>query len=283
MSIVEEIAKQHIIKDPPNKLINFILGMINTYPKNAKFATQNKDEEVVLIMRRHISRNFQWVFTAIFLLLFPLIIHLIGDFMNISFTEAENDSEIILALNSGLITGVLIFYYLLVLTYMYFGFIHWFYDAFIVTNERYVSIDFDIFKGRTVTDIPLHDIIDVSEKVIGFLPSMFGYGNIEFKTISEKFIVLEAIPATTWFRDSFVDLIAFIRAKRESPKDTAPVKKKEEVKQDTVLTEKFFEKHLENQKEADKEVVSRLEDIDKSINSLKEKKREIISNSTIEP
>ena len=174
------------------------------------------------------------------------------------------------------------YYFLLIITYAYFGFIHWFYDAFIITNERFISIDFDILKGRTITDIPLADIIDVSEIVHGFFPSMFGYGTIEFKTISEKFISIENICYPTWFRDSFVDLIAFIRSKSDSPKDTELDREfSDKVEESSSLEENITESPVEvktevvTEENAEKKV--------KEVKGVKENKIELNNTRYIEP
>lgn len=214
MSIFEEIAKHHVIKDPPSKDLMKFLGMINTYPKNATFATQNPDENVVMVVRKHIFRNISWVINALLAFFLPLIMVSLVTSWDMNYNDGQFlNSDILRSVNAGMLTAILLFYYGFVATYIYFSYIHWFYDVFIITNNRYISIDFDILNGRTIVDLPLSDIIDVSEKVLGFLPAMIGYGNIEFKTLSEKFIVLDNIPYPTWFRDSFVDLIQFIRLK----------------------------------------------------------------------
>jgi uncharacterized membrane protein (DUF485 family) len=238
MSIFEEIEKQHIIKDPPNKDIMKLLGMINTYPKEATFATQDPDENIVMVVRKHIFRNATWIINTIVMITIPILMVTILSAWDTSFNDGQlMNSDIIENVNSSVLTAVALFYYSFVFTYIYFSYIHWFYDVFIITNQRYVSIDFDILHGRTIVDIPLSDIIDVSEKVLGFLPTLIGYGNIEFKTLSEKFIVLDNIPAPTWFRDSFVDLIHFIRTKENEPaaEKLDEIEKEEEVKEEVNL------------------------------------------------
>jgi hypothetical protein len=240
MRVIEEIERQHIIKDPPSKELMRILGMIVTYPKNAKFATQNPDENVVMVIRKHFFRNASWVFNAFIIFIIPFALAaLIGVWDNSININSIFTEEIIGSSNIGIVTALLFFYLGFVSTYAYFSFIHWFYDVFIITNERYISIDFDILHGRTIVDIPLSDIIDVSEKVLGFLPTMIGYGNIEFKTTSEKFIVLDNIPSPTWFRDSFVDLIHFIRDRKTIKLKAQP--KQKELKINEVLSTDFKE------------------------------------------
>jgi hypothetical protein len=213
----DKLIKQHVIKQPPNAETMRFLGMISTYPKNATFATQNDTEVVVMVVRRHLFKNFGWLFTAAIAALVPYIGGMVIYYFDHNFNQDMLlNSSIVQAVNGSYIFVLGLFYYSFVVTYAYFKYIHWFYDIFIITNERYISIDFDILKGKTIIDIPLTDIVDISEKILGFLPTLIGYGNIEFKTLSEKFIVLEDIPEPTWFRDSLADLIKFIRAQFES-------------------------------------------------------------------
>lgn len=283
MGILEEITKKNIIKEPPNAALMKFFGMINTYPGDAYFATQNENEQVVMVIRKHIIKNFNWLITTIIALVAPILIITILNYWDTNFNEGQLlNNEVILSINSGILNGLLYFYFLLIITYAYFGFIHWFYDAFIITNERFISIDFDILKGRTITDIPLADIIDVSEIVHGFFPSMFGYGTIEFKTISEKFISIENICYPTWFRDSFVDLIAFIRSKSDSPKDTELDREfSDKVEESSSLEENITESPVEvktevvTEENAEKKV--------KEVKGVKENKIELNNSRYIEP
>lgn len=281
MNILEEIATQHVIKDPPSKEIMKFLGMINTYPKNATFATQNKDEQVVMVVRKHIFRNASWMFSAAVAFLTPLLISFLISFWDTNFNQdLFLTSDIMQSINSPMLSALLLFYYGFVVTYVYFSFIHWFYDVFIITNDRYISIDFDILHGRTIVDIPLSDIIDVSEKVLGFLPTIIGYGNIEFKTLSEKFIVLDNIPHPTWFRDSFVDLIQFIRAKKDVKVENPD---SEREKDDRLKFEELLDKQLQDVSEDRKVQFDQSNKIDFNEESVIEERHNQSSSKYIEP
>lgn len=222
--MIEEILQLHIISEPKQKRLYKVLGMINIDHKNATFATQNKDEEVIIVLRKHIINNLPWMITTILLFILPLILYgalsLYDHFMN---SDALLQGGILSGFNQAYILPLVLFYLLLIVSYAYFKFVHWYFDIFIITNERYISIDFDILKGRTITEIPLTDIIDISEKVLGVFPTIFGYGNIEFKTTSEKLSIVENVPQTVWIRDSLGDLIKYIRhikvvKSKENPK-----------------------------------------------------------------
>jgi len=218
----EKLLKQHIIKDPPNKAALQFLGMVNVYPKNATFATQNPDEVIVMAVRRHLFKNISWMFSGVVAFLVPTIGGLAIGYIDHNFNQdILLTSSVVQAISGSLIFVMILFYYSFIVTYCYFKYIHWFYDIFIITNERYVSIDFDILKGKTIIDVPLTDIVDISEKILGFLPSMIGYGNIEFKTLSKNIVILEDIPEPTWFRDSLADLIKYMRSQVEAEAELA--------------------------------------------------------------
>jgi len=228
--MIEEILQLHIISEPKEKWLYKALGMISVDPKNATFATQNKNEEVIIVLRKHIINNLPWMLTAILLFILPLILYgalsLYDHFMN---SDALLQGGILSGFNQAYILPLVLFYLLLIVSYAYFKFVHWYFDIFIITNERYISIDFDILRGRTITEIPLTDIIDISEKVLGVFPTIFGYGNIEFKTTSEKLSIVENVPQTVWIRDSLGDLIKYIRhikvvKSKENPKTDIIVK-----------------------------------------------------------
>jgi hypothetical protein len=238
--MIDEIKQLHIIADPKNKWLFKVLGMINIDPLNATFATQNKDEEVIIVLRKHIINNLPWMLTTILLFLLPLIFYgalsLYDHFMN---SDALLQGAVLSGFNQSYILPLVLFYLLMIVSYAYFKFVHWYFDIFIITNERYISIDFDILRGRTITDIPLTDIIDISEKVLGVFPTIFGYGNIEFKTTSEKLSIVENVPQTVWIRDSLGDLIKYIR-------HVKVVKSKDNTKTDIVVKK---DKNNKNDKE----------------------------------
>jgi hypothetical protein len=233
--MIEELKQLHIIDDPKQKWLYKFLGMINTDPKNATFATQNTNEEVVIVLRKHIINNIPWLVTAIFLVLVPFLLY--GVLMvydhNIN-NDALMQGALLQGIDQGYLWSALAFYLLIIVSYAYFKFVHWYFDLFIITNERYISIDFDILKGRTITDIPLTDIIDISEKVLGFFPTVFGYGQIEFKTTSEKLSIIENVPQTVWIRDSLADLIKYIRKIKV-------IKSKDNVKPDIIIKKEVAE------------------------------------------
>ncbi len=213
---VSEIREEKVIKDPPQKFFMRAFGMINTYPNKASFITQNEEEDVVIVLRKHVSRNIGMLINTILFIFLPGIITAIVVFIDGSyFQNVIFQSEVITSINANFLFVILLFYYSFVFSYVFLNFLHWYYDLFIVTTERFISIDFDVLKGKTVTDIPLIDIVDIKEKALGLIPTLLGYATIEFKTVSELKMIINGIPEATWFRDSFADLIKVVRQVEE--------------------------------------------------------------------
>ena len=229
--MIERLKELKIIADPKNKWLNQVLGMINVYPKGATFATQNKGEEVVLILRQHMIMNLSWVLTTIGLSLLPIILYTIFRFYDHNYNaDALLGGEFLNSINSGYFIAIYFFYLAFVVTNAFFQFIHWYLDPFSFTNQRFISIDFDILKGRSIADVPLVDIVDISEKVYGFFPTIIGYGSVEFKTITKNFIMMSSVPQTVWIRDSLSDLIRYIR-------NLKPIKGKKMENLDSIVVE----------------------------------------------
>lgn len=209
---IDLIKKEKVIALPENKKLLEFFGMIITYPENATFATQNEGENIVMIIRRHFIKNIGWILNAVLFIIAPTVLIFLFTLIDANLFNSElSNGAFLKSLDPNLGNAFLFFYYSLVVSFIVFNFLHWYYDLFIVTNERFISIDFDIIKGKVITDIPLQDIIDISERVEGFFAMMFGYGTIEFKTISEKTMTIRGVTQTTWFRDGFRDLISFVR------------------------------------------------------------------------
>ena len=277
--MIKILKELHIIAEPKHKWLFRLFGMINVDPEKATFATQNKDEEIVIILRRHIINNLPWMITTLFLFFLPFILYLIFSLYDHNFNnDSLTQGGIIQGIDPAYVWSVLIFYLLIIVSYAYFKFIHWYFDLFIITNERYISIDFNILKGRAITDIPLTDIIDISERVFGFFPTIFGYGNIEFKTTSEKLSLIESVPQTVWIRDSLSDLIRYIRKVKV-------VKSIENPKLDLVINDKreIIEMEKEKGKKIETMKPAMITDIVGGFMANKEKKnnRELINKNRV--
>ena len=58
-------------------------------------------------------------------------------------------------------------------------------DAWIVTNERIININQKGFFNRDISELKLTKIQDVTSEIVGFIPTILGYGNIYVQTAAE--------------------------------------------------------------------------------------------------
>jgi len=193
-----EIAKlQQIDKQVPVHEGSSWVGL-ELRPKNVRFATQNKGEKIFMLLRRHWVTNTGWVLSLVFYAAIPWIIGFIASLFSI---------DIVGDFGSKMITLILFFYYSGLFTLFLKNFTFWFYNLYLVTNERIVDYDYKPFVSRGASEIALENIEDVSEKSIGFIPSMFDYGDVDIYSAAEKSAIIFAqVPKPTLVRDKITDL-----------------------------------------------------------------------------
>jgi uncharacterized membrane protein YdbT with pleckstrin-like domain len=123
-----------------------------------------ENEEVIKIVRRYLL-------TCTFSILITLVL-VSGSFFFLS-----------LFFSWGPI-GVALFSAILLLGIIYGTreFVLWYFNAFIITNQRVIDIDQRGFFDRIVSEAPYEKIQDVSYRVKGIFQTLFHYGNIQIQT-----------------------------------------------------------------------------------------------------
>ena len=147
------------------------LGAYAPKPYKVFFDSQLNEEEVILLLRQHPITQLKWIITAIVLIFLPSIfgyIHLF-DFLYGKYIFA------------GLVS-----WYLLVIAFCLESFLGWFYNVYIITDERVIDIDFDSLIYKNVSAAKLDNIEDVTATTGGALQSIFDYGTIKIQTAAEK-------------------------------------------------------------------------------------------------
>lgn len=88
-----------------------------------------------------------------------------------------------------------LFWYLFTFIYAFENFLSWYFNVFILTEERVFDIDFYNLLVKEVTEAKICMIQDVTYNVIGFLPTILNYGNLNIQTASEvPMIKIDRIP-----------------------------------------------------------------------------------------
>lgn len=81
-------------------------------------------------------------------------------------------------------------YYLSLGLFFYSYFVDFYLDMWIITNDRLVDIEQTGLFARTVAEVDLYQIQDVSSDIRGFFPTLFNYGTLSLQTAGSipKFI-----------------------------------------------------------------------------------------------
>lgn len=165
-------------------------------PRDIRFATQDKDERVFILVRRHWITNIDWAIANVLFGLIPFFV-----FPFLSFFDLG------LEVSAGLQFLFVIFFYSLVFTNVFREFIDWYYDIYIVTNDKILSYEFTPFTSYTVKEAMLTNIEQVQESSAGLIAGIFNYGNVSLSTASEDGnFRFNKIPNPTLLRDVIADL-----------------------------------------------------------------------------
>jgi len=154
-------------------------------PTNLRFETQEEKESVILFLRQHFIVNVPWIVITILLLLAPSFI-----FSKLFGVILSNFS----LPPSYLLVGT-IFWYVATFGFALASFIGWFFNIYIVTNERIVDIDFYYLLYKKFSEAELTKIQDISYTSGGILAAVFNFGNVTVETAGEApNLVFESIP-----------------------------------------------------------------------------------------
>jgi len=158
---------------PPSKMRPFTAFAVN--PDGVRFETQEASEDVILFLRQHIIVNVPWIIVTLILISAPTIIFpILFQLVHLPF-----------AIPAGyLIVGVL-FWYVATFGYALANFIAWFFNIYIVTNERVVDINFIYLLYKQFSQAELSKIQDISYATGGIFATVFDYGNVTIETAGE--------------------------------------------------------------------------------------------------
>lgn len=153
-----------------------------------KFSGQFKDEEVLLVFKRHpiVMRK------GFILLMVAILIGALAGMVTTrsSVTVGDFFTKFLTPVGIGFLAGsVAMFYY----------WIGWHYSVCIVTNQRFIQMNQKgIFKSRSVNDINLNRILSVNYEIRGILETALGFGTIIIQTLVGDFVIAKVPkPAVT--------------------------------------------------------------------------------------
>jgi len=178
----------------------------NNQYKNYSFPGQRKNEEIKLILRKHLITLLPHFMYISLMFLLPVIFYII-------FVPAVFPAFLSAPYNRLFILLTLIYYgFVWIITFTVW--VDYYLDVWIITNERLLDIEQIGFFNRVVSELDLKRIQDITSYVHGMLPTMFGFGNIKIQTAAEeKRFELKSIPHPVTTRREITKLYRAAREK----------------------------------------------------------------------
>ena len=118
-------GKKALYKDLPMQE-RYPLASFLMVPHGINFETREKEEKVILFLRKHFITNIPWIFTGFIMLLTPTVV------MSLSILES---------VPSNFRFIFIMIWYLITTAYILESFLTWFFNVYIVTDERIIDID----------------------------------------------------------------------------------------------------------------------------------------------
>lgn len=151
--------------------INNPLAAFISKPTNILFDAQTNAEEIILVLRKHPITQIPWVLSAIGVAFLPLLLGMIGflDFLPPNFQFAG-----------------LVLCYMLLVGFIIEKFLQWFFNVYIITDERIIDVDFVSLIYKNISSAKIEKIEDVTATTGGALQSVVNFGTIKIQTAAEK-------------------------------------------------------------------------------------------------
>jgi hypothetical protein len=141
-------------------------------PDNIQFETQHAQEKVLLVLRQHPVVNLGWILITVLLLVAPILLVPMLPFFSF--------------LPSKFTFFAMIAWYMFVLTYVIEQFLGWYYNIYVITDERVIDIDFYSLIYKEVSEAQIDKIEDITATTAGILGAIFNFGHIYIQTAGEQ-------------------------------------------------------------------------------------------------
>lgn len=145
-------------------------------PKNIYFASQEKNEKIVFVLRAAFITNLPWILTSIVFLLLPYVymqyVLAYPNFSLVKPVELENT--------------IIIIWYLVVIGFAIESYITWYFNVYIVTDKRIIDVDFAPLFVKRVSETNYEKVEDTSYQMSNFFQTIFNYGSVYIQTAAEK-------------------------------------------------------------------------------------------------
>jgi uncharacterized membrane protein YdbT with pleckstrin-like domain len=86
--------------------------------------------------------------------------------------------------------------------------IDYYLDLWLVTNYRVVNVEQHSLFSRTISELDLAKVQDITSEIKGVIPSIFNFGDVHIQTAGEKErFIFEQVPHAHDIRKKILDLV----------------------------------------------------------------------------
>lgn len=170
-------------------------------PKSVKFQHQNEDEHMLMLLREHIAIFWWSGFMTLLGLGVPFLVLALQKYL-------QSKDLMPFTLDMKWWWACILIWYLFLASSLFRKFVDWFYNVNIMSNQRFIDLDFHTFTGHQVKETPLLKIQDASDTHVGPWHMVFDMGDLTIFTASEKTTFnLHNVPASSQVRDFIMDTV----------------------------------------------------------------------------
>ena len=151
--------------------------MFAPQPVGVSFDEQDEGEEIVLLLRAHIVTLVPAVLEAIVMFAIPFVALPIGTFIGFHLENIFSGTQILI---------MLVCWYLFLVGFILYSFIYWYFNVYLLTNERVVDFDFQGIVQQKTSYAYLRQVQDVAPSIVGFFATFFHFGDVIIETAGER-------------------------------------------------------------------------------------------------
>ncbi len=162
------------------------LAALSENPDQTFFENQEPNEKIILLLRAHLITLVPATILILILVFTPIIVLAVASSLKFELSQF---------LSPSLLTLIVASWYLFMAGYTFLRFLLWFFNVYLVTNERLVDFDFFGFLLKAVSETRLTKIQDVTSRIYGAVRTIFNYGDVFVQTAgTEREFEFHAVP-----------------------------------------------------------------------------------------
>ncbi len=157
-----------------------------------------ENEEVLLVIRKHWFVMLTYAVPA-------FIMFILGTGAYIYLPDIAPFIEV--RINNSLLAFSYFLYLMLVIGLLFYTWIDYYLDTWIVTGTRVIDVEQNGFFSREVSEIPLSRVQDVTIEVHGLIPTLLKFGTIRLQTAGEREFEMQHIPHLPKIKDAVLKMV----------------------------------------------------------------------------